>query len=78
MKGSRRADEDWYCAAGLESMKRGPERPRVRCNLSRSRSPRTEDDRIRVPEERPGEAAGEGAAQFQCRPQHFGDASTMG
>ena len=34
--------------------------------------------RAGVPEETPGEAIGESAAQLQRRPQHFGDARAMG
>ena len=34
--------------------------------------------KIGATEESPEEAIGEGAARFEQRPQHFGDASTMG
>lgn len=34
--------------------------------------------RVRPPEESPGEATGEGAAQLHCRTEHLGDSSIMG
>lgn len=37
----------------------------------------TPGSKVRVPEERPGEAMGEDAAQLLCKSQHFGDANTM-